>query len=636
MREQVDFMSRVLEYFKDCIEANPRWLSNVYAQVVMQALEHLRAQIEDPANEEVNWQRPLVEIAAVIPFDVSLRPTIRLTTADRESIGDYAASFLDSSLDLMKMGLIAANPGQYTVIEGDESKLVDGPTPVPAPLVLEKSAAKRLRSNTVSFRWKDGLGWKLTVRVLPLTMDHNRNKVFVPIRVQLRFWKGDPAKEPELQNAVWSTTTNALAAAMPEGYQPPMEKYMPEDTDTFAMPSDVQVMKPVLGAFAGRQKHTPQKALQTPKAQRTADQQQKISRVVESVLRVQRISDFDSDNQYSFAVIHPWLKRELRVSVEVDERDPESWIYAARTVLNARGLRHLFGVMIGLEDNGRRGTLHWRVNDHMKRLGYRRDPGGAFNSRLKQRISDEVALVLSLKLEFKKKGGGTLSMRLFNTEVKARDKGADGHQYATEMTVTTTRWYRKAFEEKQRYTQILKRLVTESHTKHWVSLILGGVLPMYWRIEDSKKLTVAFLMGICGMNTHDQHRFENLRKLEQELDYMQSRGYLGGWNHDSDGPTLSESTDPFKTKLELSPPTWLQKAFARLQERRRTARIEAAGGDLTPAQLKRVQQQSGMTVADFAEQLGISRAWYYRLLKGDGEIPHHLAQKACLLTDDKF
>jgi len=186
-------------------------------------------------------------------------------------------------------------------------------------------------------------------------------------------------------------------------------------------------------------------------------------------------------------------------------------------------------------------------------------------------------------------------------------------------------WYGAAFEKtddrSQQYTQLLKKVATESHQDHSLAIYLAIQLAIRWRINKFKpfSLKVQTIMELCCLDhtTANRTRRRDLRKMEAELNYMTEAYYLGGW-HYTRGREISDS---FALGIQFDPPSWLGKDLHKKVHMKKASPIITAEG------LKWIQRQASLNQNNLAETLGVSRQHISNIYRGRTRISAALSRK---------
>ena len=309
-------------------------------------------------------------------------------------------------------------------------------------------------------------------------------------------------------------------------------------------------------------------------------------------------------------------------------------IYIKRT-FGAEGLRHLLGLLIGLDENFRQGYFEWNLNEHLERMGYRKK-NGAYDIEVKQTALEILKIFtgILITVEIKKGNRERISgRRLFNIDGFDIEK-ADNEIIKEGIILRATDfWYKNAFcpadGKSPQFTKMLRKIAQENHRNHPYTIYLAPLLAVYWRISTEFKLSIQRLLEWCDVDTNDRRWKTNLRQLEAELNYMREHGYLGNWSCSS-GSIPSESDNPLRCVLTMTPPDWLAIELRQIlagKERHLAAATAPRKNKLTREQFVRVFELSELSVSEFGSNLGLSRQMVNYILKGDRKVSVNVSAK---------
>ena len=404
------------------------------------------------------------------------------------------------------------------------------------------------------------------------------------------------------------------------------------NSDTFALPSHA-LMFTLLAMFAGKPEKIPRRLLTKPHSEWSSDEQKEAEDFLSSIIRVEKNTSYmnseEEANDKFIAVVsdNPKVEAEAEITGSILRNDLSfrevSLAAHIKRTFGAEGLRHLLGLLIGLEENFRKGNFIWSVNDHLARLGYNKKPYGAYDPELKRTSSEIIKIFTSLFITARQKEGKKEIIqgeRLFSI---------DGFQQEIFDKViidekiklrATDFWYKNAFDPKdgqsKKYTKLLKKIAHENHREHHLTIYLAPLLAIFWRMQPQQKLSVTSLMNWCDLDHKGKYKLRELRALEEELVYMKKNGYLGEWT--SDGGTLfpSQSENPFKCSFTLTPPDWLGEEFKLIQSKREIPAIEDKKSVplLTIEEFREIFKRSQLSAKQFAGRLGITAAMVSLLL----------------------
>jgi len=148
-------------------------------------------------------------------------------------------------------------------------------------------------------------------------------------------------------------------------------------------------------------------------------------------------------------------------------------------------------------------------------------------------------------------------------------------------------------------------------------------------MKPQQKLKVKSIMEWCNLDINDHNRIYHLRDLETELNYMKQAGYLGDWENARENALPSECRDPFNCVLELTPPDWLKDEINQIESKREQFLPMTTNKRplLTREEFLRLLNNSGLTINQFANNLGISRQMVSYIKSGKRNISSHLDEK---------
>ena len=419
--------------------------------------------------------------------------------------------------------------------------------------------------------------------------------------------------------------------------------------ETFALPSHA-LMFTLLAMFAGKPDKIPRKLLMKPQAEWTAEEKHEAEEFFHSIIKVKTSTSFASgqveNEEKHIAVVSDNPKVEARAEIsttffkdELAFREVSLAMYIKRT-FKAEGLRHLLGLLIGLEENFRQGYFIWSINEHLERLGHRKKANGSFDPELKKTATEIIKVFQSLFITARTKEGKKEVIqgeRLFSIDgfrQEIFDKTIIDEQIKLRATDF---WYKNAFEPKDgqsgKYTKLLKKIAQENHREHPLTIYLAPLLAIFWRMNPEQKISVISLMDWCDLDHSGKYRLRDLRSLESELDYMKAHGYLGNWTSNGNKEFPSECTDPFACSLTLTPPKWLDQEIKLIHSNRELPAIPHDEEKLiTLEDLQEVFARSKLNVRQFANHLGISAQMVSFLLNGKRRIKKEVSNKVRALS----
>lgn len=286
--------------------------------------------------------------------------------------------------------------------------------------------------------------------------------------------------------------------------------------DTFALPSHA-LMFTLLAMFAGKPDMIPRRLLSKPHSEWTAIEQKEAEEFLSTILKVEKNTSYlngrESVEEKYIAVVsdNPKVEAEAEIDIslfnaDIRFREISLALYIKRT-FGAEGLRHLLGLLIGLEENFRKGHFIWSVNEHLERLGHRRKSNGTFDYDLKKTASEIIRVFQSLFITARKKEGKKEVIqgeRLFSID-GFRQEIFDKVVIDEKIKLRATDfWYKNAFEPKDghtaKYTKLLKKIAQENHRQHPLTIYLTPLLAIFWRMNPQQKISIQSLMDWCDLD----------------------------------------------------------------------------------------------------------------------------------------
>lgn len=414
--------------------------------------------------------------------------------------------------------------------------------------------------------------------------------------------------------------------------------------DTFALPSH-PLMFTLLAMFAGKPDMIPRRLLTKPHSEWTPKEHQEAEEFLTSIIRTEKTTSYASGREEiqskHVAVIsdNPKVEASAHIDIslfksDIHFREVSLALYIKRT-FGAEGLRHLLGLLIGLEENFRKGHFIWSVNDHLARLGHKKKANGSYDYELKKTASEVLRIFQSLFITARRKDGKSETIR------GERLFSIDGFQQEIFDKViidekiklrATDFWYKNAFDPKDgqsaKYTKLLKKIAQENHREHPLTIYLTPLLAIFWRMSPQQKISINNLMDWCHLGSESRYKLRDLRSMESELNYMKENGYLGEWTHTGEKALPSECNDPFNCSLTLTPPDWFGQEMRLIQSNREISAIEKKEDKLVDfEEFKVIYKKSKMNVRQFGNHLGITGQMVSYLLNEKRQITKEVSDK---------
>lgn len=435
---------------------------------------------------------------------------------------------------------------------------------------------------------------------------------------------------------------------------------------TFALPSH-PVMFSLITLFAGKPERIPKKILEKPYSDLTPEEKREADIYLSQIFETKEKLDFSEGTEkrivQSIAIIcnNPKVEGTAVISTsvlqqELQIREERLALYIKRT-FGPEGIRHLLGLIIGLEENGRTGGFHWNVNEHLTRLGYKRKPNGAFDPELKRMASEIVKIFTGLCITSRRKDKqkesinadflfmvGGFEVQLSDNNSKSLDPEVKYKPLKKEIInetiklVATDWWYKNAISPQDgqapKYTKLLKEIVKENHREHPLTLYLAPLLAIFWRINPERKFKIKHLMEWCDLQTDGKYWTNDLREIESTLEYMKKKNYLGNWTNDEEGLFPSQCKNSLECVITLTPPEWLKQEFTCIQKRNDMAAVSISP-KISHAQFLEILNSSGLNNKQFANSIGVSPKLITYIINGKRTITNATSQKIILFLSSK-
>ena len=428
----------------------------------------------------------------------------------------------------------------------------------------------------------------------------------------------------------------------------------PADQETFALPS-LPVMFTLLALFAGKPDRIPRANFITYEKdrERLTENDQKEADAILSALMGERVEDRTETGEPIFKqnyIVSDNVKLEATGRFDLGlfrddlaEQERELSLYLKRT-FGPEGLRHFLALIIGLDENFRKGFFEWNINDHIKRLGIQKKKSRTYDKEARITATNIMKIFTNLFLTAQRKDGDRevlAGLRLFSIDGYNIETLKDEIVNQTLLIRAADFWYKKAFANEKdgmRYTKLLKKIAKVNHREHPYVLKLVPLLAVFWRMDKDNKrgLSVESLMDWCDLDYAGYKRTDNLKALEGQLDYMIEHGYLGDWENTGDNKYPSQCKTPFNCTLTFHAPEWFSGEMESIRGRREALRLPAGGGPvtITPATIEALKKEFGISNKRLANHLGVTPQLIGAILTGKRRITPALMAK--LLNSDKF
>jgi predicted XRE-type DNA-binding protein len=506
------------------------------------------------------------------------------------------------------------------------------------------------------------LGNILHFTVSCLTFDLENNIAYYPLNIGFTITNksNDNNKKRQAFDYLWNSVMNVLENHITfynsedEALYKSLTKLSFED-ETFAIPCN-PFMYNIYAMFLGLSQLINRKLLEISLDKLTSDQKVQREKYLNSIYKKGTEVYFDKSGQLNEKNIviaitsdNPIIKSYTELEPSLFDKNPlfqESTLAKYINItFGSEGLRHLLGILIGLDEAGRTGRFIWNVNDHLKRLGYKKQKNrGTYPYELKQTAIEVMKIFTSFFITVERKdakGTGVIKgKRLFYIEGYEKNYLENWVTNETYTIKATDYWYNNSLsveQESQQFTKLMKEVAKENHQKHAFTIYLAPLLAIFWRMGSLKKkreLSLENLLKWLGIDFKNQSRKRFLKKLSDELNYMVEKRYLGNWGIKNDDINLIDITDPKKYIMFFEPPSWLTLTFENLNNKRTNflekEKLQSLEKDqiiLSPEELKSIIDSSGLTQKEIAEKIGISSPYISLLKQGKREITREISTK---------
>ena len=416
------------------------------------------------------------------------------------------------------------------------------------------------------------------------------------------------------------------------------------DIRTFALPSVAPLMLTFVAMFSGRTR-LPRLALRKDQSDRSRAENEVIHNLIQTTFS--QSTDFIRD---SGGLLIPNSQPKLILSDtpkvfaigNLNDRshlsNEESLAETVHKTFGAEGLRHFLALVVFLEENSRTGYFQWNVNHILRELGYERDPSGAFNLELKRKATDILFLLTNLVIVAQRKDGRREEVKfqkLFHVDSRHLIKYSNGIITDTITIQASPYWYQDAFfqDKKNRkgkqYTKLLRKIITENHWKHSITIYLTTLLSIFWRISRGKPRTLStkHLADWCNIDLNGTNKRYHWDRLMAEFAYMKEHEYLG----DFKVRRLRSSDSILPGDLiDFYPPAWLHEEFEKIRNKQEEIIIawdQAKAFEMTLEEFRGIVQDLGLSNRELAAKLEISHTMVNMILAGKRRVTVSIAHR---------
>jgi hypothetical protein len=411
-------------------------------------------------------------------------------------------------------------------------------------------------------------------------------------------------------------------------------------TKTFAFPSNSMIFS-LLALFSGKPKRIPG-ALKKAKTDRNTEEQSQVDNFIQSIISTDSSGyTYDSAGNTvpeirKIALLNDNPKIKATASLMNLTLDEEPLAVYIRKTFGAEGLRHFLALIIGIEENSRKGYFEWTVNQHLERIGYQKKITGGFDTGQKNMAVAIVSLLSKLIIVASRKDHNKEIIRyqkLFSV-VGGEIENVPGIHNEKIVIRAEDYWYSLGSTDRTRYTKLLKKIVKENHRDHPLTIMLVPLLAVFWRMQKNRIITVSNLMQWCSLDMSSNMWKRELRDMEDELEYMKQAGYLGDCRHDGEENFPSECKQPLNCTLILEPPNWLKKEFKAIVDKSESKQLKYKAERMTNKSFKQAYELSKLSVDDFADKIGVSKQMVYRILSRQRQVSNRLANQVKQLIQE--
>lgn len=290
-------------------------------------------------------------------------------------------------------------------------------------------------------------------------------------------------------------------------------------------------------------------------------------------------------------------------------------------VFGSEGMRHFLALIQGIDENGRTGRFESSINEHLEKLGYKREKTGSFNSRIKLVASNIIRILGSLQIEDIEYKNNKYSYNLKKIfTLKGNDINLDSNKNIIESKfeiIAEDWWYLNSFNsENPKYSKILKDIIFEDHKTNPITISLVPILSILW--SDKKEFTtnVNELMNLCSLELSNK----NFKDLVSELEYMKYRGYIKDFY-------IEKQTNNFLEYLvKIISPNWFNKSIEIIQKKEDKI-INSKIKKLNWDDIEKILINNNISIEDLSSNLEVSLRTLYYLRSGVKPVSKKMSDK---------
>ncbi|MFN4151533.1 MAG: hypothetical protein ACK4IX_11365 [Candidatus Sericytochromatia bacterium] len=284
-------------------------------------------------------------------------------------------------------------------------------------------------------------------------------------------------------------------------------------------------------------------------------------------------------------------------------------------------MRHFLALIQGIDENGRNGRLESSINEHLEKLGYKREKTGSFNSRIKLIASNIIRILGGLQIEDVEYKNNKYSYNLKKIfTLKGHDIDFNSNKNIIENKfeiVAEDWWYLNSFNsENPKYSKILKDIIFEDHKIHSITISLVPILSVIW--SDKKDFTISAkeLMSLCNL----EHSNKNFKNLTTELEYMKYRGYI------RDFIIETNTKSNLSSLVKIISPNWFNKSIETIQKKEDkiiSSKIKKLNWD----NIEKIIADKNISIEELASILDVSLRTLYYLKSGVKQVSKKMSDK---------
>lgn len=289
-------------------------------------------------------------------------------------------------------------------------------------------------------------------------------------------------------------------------------------------------------------------------------------------------------------------------------------------VFGSEGMRHFLAIIQCLDQSGRQKEFETSINEHLEKLGYKREKTGSFNSRTKLIASNILRVLGSLQIEeIEYKNGKYIYnlKKLFS--ISGKDIDLTSNKIIIDgkfKIIVEDWWFEKSFnKEDPKYSKILKEIIFEDHKTHPITISLVPILSIMWAEKKVFKIKYIDLMKLCNLENTNQ----NIKFLKIELDYMKYRGYIKDFKIEEDN-------------IDILSPNWFNNSIQNIKDNQDNITSQKKNYSKWD-QIEDNIMKLGLSIDDLAKLLNVSSRTVYYIKSGKKTISKKMSDNLNLIFD---